>query len=45
VNALLVASRFTQLVGTFEGRLTPDTGGPILITDCPGFAEDHFARW
>ncbi len=45
INALFVASRFTQLFGVFEGTLTTDSGEKIRIEACPGFAEDHFARW
>lgn len=45
VNAFFVASRFTQLVGTFSGTVTSAQGETIDITGCPGFAEDHFARW
>jgi hypothetical protein len=45
VNALLIASRFTQLYGVFEGTLQTDDGEVIRLDRCPGFAEDHFARW
>ncbi|HOS97569.1 MAG TPA: DUF2804 domain-containing protein [Deltaproteobacteria bacterium] len=45
VNAGFIASRFTQLVGTFEGALRTQGGEVIRIKDCPGFAEDHYAKW
>jgi len=45
MNALLVASKFTQLMGRFSGHLQTDTGEMISINNCPGWAEDHFARW
>lgn len=45
VNALLIKSRFTQLFGVFEGKLVTKHGEVIALDACPGFAEDHFARW
>lgn len=45
VNALLIKSKFTQLFGVFEGKLVTDEGEVIAVNACPGFAEDHFARW
>ena len=45
INAGFVASRFTQLIGMFEGVLKTDNGEVIRIKDCPGFAEDHYAKW
>ncbi len=45
INALLIATRFTQLFGVFEGTLKTDEGEVIRIDLCPGFAEDHFAKW
>ncbi len=45
VNAFLIKSKFTQLFGTFEGKLITKHGEVIAIDACPGFAEDHFARW
>jgi hypothetical protein len=45
MNAWLVASKFTQLMGCFSGHLQTDTGEMISINNCPGWAEDHFARW
>lgn len=45
INAVLVASRFTQLVGRFDGTLKTDDGQLVNIESCPGFTEDHYARW
>lgn len=44
LNAGLVASRFTQYLGFFSGRLI-EPGGEVPLTDCSGWAEDHFAKW
>lgn len=45
VNAGFVASRFMQLVGTFDGTLRTDSGETIQVKGCPGFTEDHYAKW
>ena len=45
LNALLVASRFTQLPGVFEGTLRTDEGEILALQSCPGFTEDHYAKW
>jgi len=45
LNAWIVVSRFTQFSGVFSGRLTDPETGDILLEDCSGWAEDHFARW
>lgn len=45
VNALFVKSKFNQLVGTFSGRLRTDKGEQITLEACPGWAEDHYAKW
>ncbi|CAA0110236.1 Uncharacterised protein [Zhongshania aliphaticivorans] len=44
INALFIASNFTQHFGVFNGeiRLADEV---ININNCWGFAEDHFARW
>ncbi|MFA6012174.1 MAG: DUF2804 domain-containing protein [Desulfobacteraceae bacterium] len=44
-NAYAVATRFTQLMGCYSGTLTTDSGETIIISDVPGYAEDHYARW
>ena len=45
INAGFIASRFTQLVGVFDGSLKTDTGETIQVKGCPGFTEDHYAKW
>lgn len=44
-NALLLASRFTQLMGTFNGTFTTDEGEKISVSNVPGWTEDHYAKW
>ena len=44
INAVFIASNFTQHFGVFEGEL--HIGNEVIsIKDCLGFAEDHYARW
>lgn len=45
LHAILLASRFTQLMGTFEGALVSDDGEKIMLERCPGWTEDHYAKW
>jgi hypothetical protein len=45
LNALVLASNFRQLVGTFKGQVVDDTGAKIPVTGLQGLMEDHFARW
>ncbi|MBF0100816.1 MAG: DUF2804 domain-containing protein [Desulfobacterales bacterium] len=45
INAVLIASRFTQLIGIFEGSLTTDTSETSFLSNCVGWTEDHFAKW
>jgi len=45
VNALFIKSKFTQLMGVFSGRLRTEAGESIEIKTCPGWAEDHYAKW
>ncbi len=45
IHAGIVASRFTQLMGTLEGELRTDAGEKVTIAGCPGWAEDHYAKW
>ncbi len=45
INAGLIATRFTQLMGDLSGTLTTDSGEEIVIQNCPGWAEDHYAKW
>ena len=44
INALLIASNFTQHFGVFAGRISL-ADELIIIENCWGFAEDHYARW
>ena len=44
-NALILASRFTQLMGCYSGTITTDLGETIVIPSLPGYAEDHYAKW
>lgn len=45
INAVVVASRFTQLIGDFDGYVIDDNMQKVDIAGCPGWVEDHFARW
>ena len=45
IYAIWVISKFMQLMGTFNGELKTDDNELITVKDCPGWAEDHFARW
>jgi len=45
VNVGLIASNFTQLIGLFNGSLRTDDGDSITLENCPGWAEDHYAKW
>jgi len=45
INAGIVATKFNQMMGVFNGALTTDDGETITITDCPGWTEDHYAKW
>lgn len=45
VNVLLVATRFSQLMGRFSGRAITAAGETIEFRDLPGFVEDHYAKW
>lgn len=45
INALVIASNFTQLAGRFNGTVTTNDGQKIELIDTPGFCEDHYAKW
>jgi len=45
INAGVVATKFTQLMGNFNGTLKTDDGEVVKIENCPGWAEDHYAKW
>ncbi|GAB6094246.1 DUF2804 domain-containing protein [Desulfatiferula olefinivorans] len=44
-NAFVLASRFTQMMGRFQGTFTTDAGETLDVCDLPGFTEDHYAKW
>ncbi len=44
-NALVLATRFTQLMGSFQGVLITGKGERIEVKDCWGWTEDHYAKW
>lgn len=44
-NAILIGTRFTQLMGTFDGTFTTDYGEIIELKGVPGWTEDHYAKW
>jgi hypothetical protein len=41
----LIASRFTQLMGTLAGELVDESGERVRLENCPGWVEDHYAKW
>lgn len=41
----LVATRFAQVAGTFDGVVPGPGGDPIAVRALPGVVEDHRARW
>lgn len=45
VNAILLASDFSQFFGRFNGFIILENGEKLTITDQLGFVEDQFARW
>ncbi|MCA9691504.1 MAG: DUF2804 domain-containing protein [Nannocystaceae bacterium] len=45
LNAWLLASNFTQLLGRFHGRLRDEAGEVVAIDGVHGFVERQFARW
>jgi len=45
VYAIAIASRFIQFMGTFDGKITTDSGEIIMLNQCPGWTEDHYAKW
>lgn len=45
INALVLASNFTQLAGTFDGTLRSRDGQTITLNRISGFCEDHYAKW
>lgn len=45
INAFIMASNFTQLLGRYYGTLTTERGEPLILDGQPEFAEDHYAKW
>lgn len=45
MNAIFMASNFTQLFGYFSGIIKDQRGKKIIIENAIGFCEDHFAKW
>ncbi len=45
INALFLASNFTQLIGRYHGALKTDAGEEIAIDGMMGYAESHYAKW
>jgi hypothetical protein len=45
IDAVILATNFTQLFGRFYGRLTDDEGQEHRLSGVGGFTEDHYARW
>lgn len=45
INAVVLASRFRQYFGCFEGRLLTAAGHCIVIENMRGFVEDQYSRW
>ena len=45
IDALIVASNFSQLPGLFNGSITTENGQRFQIKDIPGVVEDHYAKW
>jgi len=41
----ILSTRFTQVAGTFEGRIPLPGGGAVAVSGFPGVVEDHWARW
>jgi hypothetical protein len=45
INALILASNFTQLPGRYYGTITDDSGKSYQLDGVYGLAEDHYAKW
>lgn len=45
INKVVVASKFAHFLGSFSGKLTTNSMEEIHIKGCPGWTENHFARW
>jgi len=45
INAIVLASNFTQLFGRFYGTVKDTEGNNYTIDGSMGFCEDHYAKW
>ncbi|MBI3785458.1 MAG: DUF2804 domain-containing protein [Deltaproteobacteria bacterium] len=45
LNAFIVASNFSQLIGRYDGWLQTAAGERVAITNLLGYAEWHYAKW
>jgi hypothetical protein len=45
LNAVIVASNFSQLIGRYDGWLQTAAGERVAITNLLGYAEWHYAKW
>lgn len=45
LNAVIVASRFIQFIGSFSGYVEDERQGRIKLSGCPGWTEEHYAKW
>ena len=44
-NYLVLASRFIQPCGRFEGKIMTRSGVELILEDTGGVVEEHFAKW
>ncbi len=45
INAIIMASNFTQVFGRFNGQVKDKQGNVYDIKNGLGFCEDHYAKW
>lgn len=45
INAFVVASNFSQLIGRYDGWLQTADGERVAVTNLLGYAEWHYAKW
>ncbi|TYT73943.1 DUF2804 domain-containing protein [Desulfobotulus mexicanus] len=45
VNAGLIATDFIQNTGIFSGKIQIRGDSPLILSDMPGWTEDHYVRW
>ncbi len=44
-NFIVMASRFIQPCGRFEGKITTTAGITLVLKDAGGVVEEHYAKW